>query len=110
MCYLIRQAQSEPERGAPAPGSGILPPRRRWVGAIAATLVGGLAVAALVAPPAKAPLPIVSDPAASVPIAAETATAPAGPVVEQTFVTIGDGVPADDRVVKGGGLDCSRDM
>jgi len=40
MCYLIRQAQPEAEaqRGGTAPTPGMLPPRRRWAGAVAATL------------------------------------------------------------------------
>jgi hypothetical protein len=109
MCYLIRQAQSEAERGGTAPVPGIVPPRRRWVGAIAATLVGGLAVAALVAPPSTAPVSATAEPAAAVPLAARTATAPAGPVVEQTSGKLDDGVPADAGVVKAGS-ECSHSL
>ena len=105
MCYLIRQAEAQ--RGDTAPVSDMLPPRRRRVGAIAATLVGGLALAALVAPPSTAPLSAAADPAAAVPLAARTTPAPAGPVVEQTSVTVDDGVPADAGAVKAGG-ECSH--
>lgn len=106
MCYLIRQAQPEAEaqRGGTAPTPGMLPPRRRWAGAVAATLVGGLAVAALVAPPSPAPPSGARDPAA--PMAARMAPAPATPVVEQTSVPVDDGVPAS--VMKAGGRECSH--
>ena len=107
MCYLIRQAQSEAERGGTAPVSGLTPPRRRWAGAIAATMVGGLAVAALVGPPSTAPLS-AADPAAAVPVMARTAPAPAGPIVEQSSGTVDDGVPAD--AVKAGGRECSHSL
>lgn len=98
MCYLVRHRQARAQRDAAAssPPAGRLRPR--WAGAIAATLVGGLAMAALVDPSWTPPSGTERDPTAPPPMverSLETTTTAAfgAPVVEQTAAQIDDGVP-----------------
>ena len=86
MCYGIRAEQAEPGReGASQPASGPGSLRPRLVGAAAALLVAGFAVAALLAPSTPAPGVIEKAPAAVVPATT--------PPVEQTSLGLDDGVP-----------------
>jgi hypothetical protein len=95
MCYLVRQLPSE----LPASDAVAAPPlpslRPRWAGAAAATLVGGLALAAaLVSPQAgperQTPTRATGAPA---PVAARSSNLPATGGVEQTSLPMDDGVP-----------------
>ena len=104
MCYMIRQTQSEPERGGTT-----LPPsfdrlRARWVGAVAAALIGGLALAALVAPASSPPRVNAKQPEVLAPIAVRTPAVPVTGVVEQTSVSVDDGVPSTTSDVAKAGL------
>ncbi len=93
MCYLIRQQQTEAERGTTSPlNQDRLRPR--WIGAVGATLIAGLAVAALVVPPSAPPLIIQKDSAGPVPVASTTVAEPTATVIEQVSARMDDGVPA----------------
>ena len=110
MCYMIRQTQSEPERAGTT-----LPPsldrlRARWIGAVAAALIGGLAVAALVAPASSPPLVNATQPAVLAPIAVRTPAVPATGVVEQTSLPVDDGVPSTSDVAKAGLGHCEHGL
>ncbi|MBC5781360.1 hypothetical protein H8N03_00300 [Ramlibacter sp. USB13] len=94
MCYLVRQDAVEAEHGAPAPAPGSGRVRSRWAGAAAATLVGGFALAALVAPSPTAPLQPPQQVAAASVTGQRTVQAPQGVVIEQTALPAGDDVPA----------------
>ncbi|MEO8653270.1 MAG: hypothetical protein ABI409_04035 [Ramlibacter sp.] len=110
MCYLYREQQA----GAAQPGGATLPPsldrlRPRLIGAVAAVLLGGLAVAAIVAPPSASPVLNAKDSGAPAPIAAKATALPMTPVVEQGSVPVDDGVPGDDMAKAGMGH-CSHDL
>jgi len=106
MCYLIRQAQSEAERGSTTPLPSMQSPRPRWAAGIAATLIGGLAVAALVVPPPAAPLMKAKEAAAPAPIASQTPAVPTPAVLERTTIGGDDGVPSASEVGKAGMSHC----
>jgi len=110
MCYLIRQPQSEAERGATTPSPSLNPPQPRWIAAIAATLIGGLAVAAFVVPPSSPPLMNAKHSAAPAQVASRTPLAPTTAVVEQTSSLVDDGVPASTDVVKAGLGHCEHGL
>jgi hypothetical protein len=103
MCYLVREKQA----GA-AEGSGTtLPPsldrlRPRLIGAVAAALLGGLAVAAIVAPSTPSATLSVKESGAPAPITARTSAVPMTPVFEQCSLPLDDGVPSASDVVKAG--------
>jgi len=107
MCYLIRDKQAGAEHGsASSPEmSGKLRPR--WIGAGAAALAGGLALAALVTP---APLTPPRQSAAAVPMTATMGAAPATPVVEQRTSAVDDGVPTTRHDVAKAGGDCHHGL
>ena len=110
MCYIIRETQSEPERGG-----ATLPPsldrlRARWIAAGAATLIGGLALAALVVPASTPPLMSAKQSAPLAPVASRTSAVPATAVVEQVSAPVDDGVPTTSDVVKAGLGHCHHDM
>jgi hypothetical protein len=110
MCYLVREKQA----GAAERGGATLPPsldrvRPRWIGAVAAALIGGLAVAALVAPPSTSP-PLNTKDSAPAPLASRAVAAPMGAVVEQGSVPVDDGVPSASDVVKAGVGDCHHGL
>ena len=91
MCYVIRAEQAEPGReGASLPSSGFDRMRPRMAGAVAAMLVAGFAMAALVAP---SPSMKSEQAVAAVLPVAEKVTAPPGTLVEQTSTGMDDGVP-----------------
>ena len=108
MCYLVRQHQAEAgrESSATPPSFNVRP---RWIGAAAATLVGGLALAAFVAP-SSTPLVSAKEAAGPAPIAAKAAPAPMVPVVERTSIGVDDGVPSSADVVKAGSGPCHHDL
>jgi len=104
MCYLVREQQRAAE-----PGGAVEPPslarlRPRLIGVAAATLIGGLAVAAvLVVPPSTPSHAKAKDLGAPVPISSSAGTVPAtavlersSPVIEQTSAPIDDGVPSSE--------------
>ncbi|HXD43227.1 MAG TPA: hypothetical protein VN649_21870 [Ramlibacter sp.] len=110
MCYLIRQTQSETERGGSVPSPGLDRLRSRWIGAAAALLVGGVAVAALVGGPATPPAQ-TKDSASAAPVVSRTAAVPTAAGVEQVSLPADDGVPTSSSdVVKAGLGHCHHDM
>jgi hypothetical protein len=109
MCYLIREHQA----GAAERGAATLPPtldrlRPRWIGAVAAALIGGLAVAAIVAPPSASPLSKANDPAAPATIAAKAV--PTEAIVGQGSTPVDDGVPGPTDTAKAGLGHCDHDL
>lgn len=103
MCYLIREHEAGAAEGADAtrPGSpaGLRP---RWVGVAAAALVGSLAMAAIVAPPAASPLVSAKDAAAPASITAAAVATPTPAVVERGSMPIDDGVPSPTDAARAG--------
>ena len=110
MCYLVREQQAGATEGRDAtlpPSLGRLRPR--WAGAIAAALIGGLAVAALVAPPSTPPL-VNTQHSAPAPLASTAVTVPVTPVVDKGSLPVDDGVPSASDVVKAGMGDCHHGL
>ena len=108
MCYLIRDRQmggaAEREHAAVPKGPGRLRPR--WIGAIGAALVGGLALAALVEPPTA--LPLLKSGA---PLAEPAPAVPTSSVVERSSgLPMDDGVPSSSETVKAGSGHCNHDL
>ena len=99
MCYLVRHQKAEAQRDTAAAPLSAGRLRPRWAGVIAATLVGGLAMAALVDPSWTPPSLTERDPTAPPPMVAgaqapaTTGVAAYTPVVEQTAAPLDDGVP-----------------
>ena len=110
MCYLVRQQQAGAEHGSTLPPGVVDRIRPRWVGAAAAALVGGLALAAFVAPPSTPPQQ-EAKPGTVAPVAARTmGAAPTTPVLEQTSTSLDDGVPAASDVAKSGAGNCHHGL
>jgi hypothetical protein len=109
MCYLARQHQAEAGRDSPVTPPSFNGLRPRWIGAAAATLVGGLALAAFVAP-SSTPRLDVKEPAAPAPIVARTTPVPLVPVVEQGSAPLDDGVPTSSDVAKAGADPCHHGL
>jgi hypothetical protein len=116
MCYQIRQFEREPEPGRTTPSSSFHFPSPRWGGAIAATLVAGLAVAALVAP-SQAPRLVDKHEAAAVPVASRftaaqesmrSAAEPPAALAGKGITLVDDGVPTEFETVKAG--NCQHGM
>jgi hypothetical protein len=108
MCYLFHEQQA----GAAERGGATLPPsldrlRPRLIGGVAAALIGGLAVAAIVAPPS---LLNAKDSAAPAPLAARAVAVPMTAVVEQGSAPVDDGVPSASDVVKAGLGHCDHGL
>ena len=112
MCYLVRHHQAGAAEGSSAPQPPSLDRvRPRWIGAVAAALIGGLALAAIVAPSSTsapvrdresaAPAPITSSAAVVVPVAA---------VVEPGSAPVDDGVPTPSDVAKAGMGECHHGL
>lgn len=117
MCYLAHQQQAQAQPDATVPpleGSSRLRPR--WAGAAAATLVGGLAMAALVVPSWTPPSATERDPTA--PPTMVTGTGPvtlvrttlAAPVLEQTAAAVDDDVPTTGDTLKASVGGCHHGM
>lgn len=110
MCYLVRQQQPEGERSG-----ATLPPsldrlKPRWIGAAAAALIAGLAVAAaMVVSPSSPPLSQAKVPAAPAPVASRTKTVPAAAFVEQNWAPGDDGVPTSSDVANAA-TQCHHDL
>lgn len=113
MCYLIRSQQraaAQPADGTPPRVSRDLRPR--WVGAAAATLLGTVALAAMLAP---APLSRQGDakPAAAaiVPDHAKVALTPVSTTGTVRSLPADDGVPASPDTAKASdGGDCHHGL
>ena len=111
MCYLFREQQAgAAERGGAALPPGIDRLRPRLIGAVAAALIGGLAVAAILAPPSASPPLNAKESAAPASLAARAVVIPATAVVEQSSATVDDGVPSAPDVVKAGVGHCDHSM
>jgi hypothetical protein len=109
MCYLIREQRA----GAVQGGDTVVPHnldrmRPRWAGAVAAALIGGLAVAAIVAPPSASPLLSAKDSAAPAPIAASAVAVPTEAAFRQSSTPVDDGVPTAPDTVKAGMGHCDH--
>ena len=101
MCYLVREHGSEAREGAATPPVRIKP---RWVGAGAATLVAGLAVAALMAPQPTGQMGELPQRADTGPVAAEGKVLPAAFGGDKAALPADDGVPTSPtEVVKAAG-------
>jgi hypothetical protein len=122
MCYLVRQHHA----GAVENGDAPLPPsldrlRPRWIGAAAAALVAGVAVAALVAPASTSPVLNTKDAAApAVPLASKLETVPTAAVsqttaktsspLDQSSTPLDDGVPSPAEMAKAGMGHCEHGL
>ena len=111
MCYLYREQQA----GAAERGGATLPPsldrlRPRLVGAVAAALLAGLAVAAIVAPPSTSPRSNVKESGAPAPVAARTVAVPVTGGIEQTSLPMDDDVPSASDVAKAGLGHCDHGL
>jgi hypothetical protein len=111
MCYLVREQPA----GAAERGGATLPPsidglRPRWIGAGAAALIGGLALAAFVAPPLAAPPGSARDAVAPAPVATLTVAVPTAGVAERGALPADDGVPTTTDVVKAGAGPCHHGL
>lgn len=109
MCYLIREQRA----GAVHGGDTAVPQnldrmRPRWAGAVAVALIGSLAVAAIVAPPAVSPLLSAKDSAAPAPLAASAVAAPTESAFRQSSTPVDDGVPTAPDTAKAGMGNCSH--
>ena len=111
MCYLVREHQA----GASEPGGAVLPPSRgplrpRSIGAVVAVLMAGVAVAALVAPPATSLRADTKDAAPVIPLASKTAILPTATGVEKSSLPVDDGVPSPSDVAKAGAGECHHGL
>jgi hypothetical protein len=112
MCYLVREQQAAAAESGAAP----IPPsfdglRPRWVGAAGAVLVGGLALAALVAPTSTSRLAELKMSGAPMPIAARADKLPTAAGASQTSLPMDDGVPtAASETPKAGLGNCHHGM
>lgn len=111
MCYLIREQRA----GAAQAGDTAVPPhldrmRPRWAGAVAAALIGGLAVAAIVTPASVSPLLSADESAPAAPLAAGAVTAPTQAAFRQSSMPVDDGVPEKQDTLKAGMGDCSYEL
>jgi hypothetical protein len=105
MCHVIRQSQSEAER--PSQQST----RPRWIAAVGATLIGGLAVAALVAPSPTTPVVNVTEPpAAAAPVASRVPAVPPASFGGQGSGPVDDGVPSASAGMNRGMGACDHGM
>jgi hypothetical protein len=110
MCYLVRERQA----GAAEHNGATIPPslerlHPRWIGAVAAVLIGGVAVAALVAPAPTSPA-LNTKAAPAAPLASTSVLVPAAAIVEQTSGPIDDGVPSTSNMAKAGMGHCEHGL
>jgi hypothetical protein len=110
MCYLVRQQQPEA-----AEGTGLtVPPaldrlRSRWVGAAAATLVGGLALAAVLSGPQSSPPQAMAREGAIVPARMGSPAQPANTGTERALAP-DDGVPTTPDTARAGAGPCHHGL
>lgn len=108
MCYLIRERQAGAAQSAGAtPAQNPQGLRPRWIGAIGATLIGGLTLAAIFDPPQAS---MVLEAEAPAPVAERTSALPGASGVEAGLAQIDDGVPSSPDRVKAGLGRCSHDL
>jgi hypothetical protein len=111
MCYLVRQQQLDAESAGTAlparPGNL----RPRWVGALGATLIAGLAMAAALVVPPSAPSHLdareTAAPAARV---STQALVPTAGGVQQTALPADDGVPTAPDTARVGAGPCHHGL
>lgn len=108
MCYLIREQRAGAQAGDTAAPQNLDRMRPRWAGAVAAALIGGLAVAAIVAPPSVSPLLSAKDSAGPAPLAASAVAVPTEAAFRQSSTPVDDGVPTAPDTVKAGMGNCSH--
>jgi len=112
MCYLVREESFGSEPGREAAPGGPQRARPRLAGVAAALLVGGVAIAALLAPSRVSPLSTVSvqrgamQPA----VMARQADVPAAGGLERTALPMDDGVPATPEPARYGAAPCHHGM
>lgn len=109
MCYLIRERQAGAAQSAGAtPAQNPQDLRPRWIGAIGATLIGGLTLAAIVDPPRAS---MVLEAEAPAPVAERTSALSSASAVEAGSAQIDDGVPGSPGRMEEAGLGrCSHDL
>lgn len=108
MCYLARQHHRAPlEDIERTPPSTIPQVRPRWVGAAVATIVGGVALAAFLAPPVPPASADEASTGAPPVIAKDSLT----PTAERLSLPADDGVPAAaPEVAMAAGRECSHGL
>lgn len=107
MCYLARHHIAAPEDDAATSTTTQTPSvRPRWVGAAAAVIVSGVALAALLAP-AVPKASAEQAPAGSQPVASSV---PATPVAERSGLAPDDGVPTSTGTTKAALGHCDHGM
>lgn len=111
MCELVREQQARAmETGAATQPPGPARLRPVWAAAVVAALVGGVAVAALVAPQPAAPIVEAKQPAAPAPVVSKVMAAPPATVIEQGSTGLDDGVPGYPSGARAGGGDCHHSL
>jgi hypothetical protein len=119
MCYLVRHQQPEAKLNPAETPPKIGSVRPRWIGAAAAMLIGGLAVAAaLVSQPSAPPSVKSQDLAATAPLNSssvrlssfESASRQSSQVVLPTALAPDDDVPAASDVAKAGLGHCEHGL
>ena len=114
MCHLIREDAMEPEpKGAGATPPSLQAPRPRWLVGGAVALVGGLALAALVAPSSLPEQPVPKHTAATVaPVPAKATPVSNEKVIEHLTIGGGvdDGVPMTSDLAKAKAHDCMEGL
>lgn len=106
MCYLARQHQAPLEEDAATTTTQTPSVRPRWIGAAVAALVGGVALAAFLAPAVP---PASADEATVGPQQPVVSTVSAAPVAERSSISPDDGVPTAD-VAKAGDSSCHHGL
>lgn len=106
MCYLARQHQAPLEDDAATTSTHVPSVRPRWVGAAIAAVMGGFALAAVLAPS----VPPASADEASVGPQPVAANLPAAPVAERSPVSPDDGVPTSTDVAKSADSSCHHGL
>lgn len=110
MCYLVRQQQAQAERDGTTPQSHERL-RPRLIGVVAATLIGGLALAALSIPPSTPSLVSAQKPAAPGPLDSTAPILPtAAAVVERVSMPMDDGVPSAPDTVRASLGHCQHEL
>jgi hypothetical protein len=111
MCYLAREQQAHEPAATAVPSPGPDRVRPRWAGVLAFGVIGGIAMAALVAPSPTAKVPDVQARGAAFPVAAQAATVPAAGTLEKVTLPADDGVPTSTSdTMKAGIGPCHHDL
>jgi hypothetical protein len=107
MCYLARHQQAPLEEDAATTTTHTPSARPRWIGAAVATIVGGLALAAVLAPAVP---PASADEASVGPVQPAVSNVSAAPVAERSSISPDDGVPTTTDVAKAGDSSCHHGL